>query len=252
MTDNAETAGSEGVKEAAGIAATFVRTLGFTDIIFGGLLVYWVRVRFARVDWGTVLPTTGHDWIDVALMAAAAALLGKVVSLFVHAWTALIDFALDGVTSRGTGHSEIQRLRTALDQYRRTTGREPTSADGDLRDLAAAYVAAASAEAGEALARMRADIAIAHAGAFVMLLYALYFGAQASVPTVVPIGLIVGLIVLFLTGVAIQLDYVHTLRDQLEILQPIPSRAGGARCNFTLSSPRIERPHAPRPSCLAA
>ena len=54
-------------------------------------------------------------------------------------------------------------------------------------------------------------------------LYAFYFWSQGTVPRGLTIVVFFAALVLFVTGVLTQLDYVKTLRDQLEILLHRPA-----------------------------
>ena len=115
MTKEDESGGAKLVEEAAGVAASFVRTLGLTDIVFGSFVLYWVRVSLRGTDWPAVLPGTGYLWVDVVLLAAAAALVGKVLSLVVSVEAAVLDWALtllSGLRARGRS----VRARSAIPQ----------------------------------------------------------------------------------------------------------------------------------------
>lgn len=225
MTEQTESGGAKLVEEATGVAATFVRTLGLTDIVFGSFLLYWLRVALRATDWPLVFPGTGYPWVNVVLLAAAAALVGKVLSLVVYLETAVLDALLDaaerlpGKLAKRKGKGGYGKgLSAALDKYLTAQGRPVREKEHDLRDLAEAYVAAGSSEWGAALERKRVDISIAHAGALVTVLYAFYFVSQRSVPRGLTVVVLFAALVLFVTGILTQLDYVRTLRDQLEIL----------------------------------
>jgi hypothetical protein len=230
MADEAEGGAAKLAEEATGVAASFVRTLGLTDIVFGSFLLYWLRVSFRATDWPVVLPSTGYAWVDILLLAAAAALVGKVISLVVSVETAVLDVVSDGVVWLVNSFAKpedkigyIEGLRAALDAYRTAQPQPPPDQEPDLRDLAEAYVAAASSEWGAALERKRVDVSIAHAGALVTLLYGIYFLSQPSVPRGLCIVVFCAVAVLFATGILTQLDYVKTMRDQLEILLHRPA-----------------------------
>jgi hypothetical protein len=231
MAEQTESGGARLVEEATGVAASFVRTLGLTDIVFGSFLLYWLRVALRATDWPLVFPGTGYPWVDVVLLAAAAALVGKVLSLVVSLETAVLDALLDAaerlpdkLAKRKGKVGKVGKigyrkgLSAALDKYLTAQGRPVREKEHDLRDLAEAYVAAASQERGAALERMRVDVSIAHAGALVTVLYAFYFVSQRSVPRGLAVVVLFAALVLFVTGILAQLDYVKTLRDQLEIL----------------------------------
>jgi hypothetical protein len=235
MTEQTESSGAKLVEEATGVAASFVRTLGLTDIVFGSFLLYWLRVSLRTTDWPLVFPGTGYPWVDVVLLAAAAALVGKVLSLVVYLETAVLDALLDaaerlpgwlakrkGKVGRVGKVGYGEGLSAALDEYLTAQGRPVREKGHDVRDLAEAYVAAGSSEWGPALERKRVDISIAHAGALVTVLYAFYFVSQRTVPRGLTVVVLVAALVLFVTGILTQLDYVKTLRDQLEILRHRP------------------------------
>lgn len=65
--------------EAEGLGQSVLGVLGLVDIIIGGLFLY-AAFDFQRPT-NPVFHTTGFPFVDVALLACAAALLGKVLSL---------------------------------------------------------------------------------------------------------------------------------------------------------------------------
>ena len=85
MADEVHSAGA--ADEAKGLADSFVGVLGLVDVIFGGLTLYWVRLSFPpTVD---AFPATGHDFVDVALLACAAGIIGRIVSLLANLATTI-------------------------------------------------------------------------------------------------------------------------------------------------------------------
>ena len=68
------------VSEAKETLSEGVRFLGVVEIIFGAILVYSLWLCFATPLKGVFL-STGHEWIDGALLVGAAAAAGRVVTL---------------------------------------------------------------------------------------------------------------------------------------------------------------------------
>jgi hypothetical protein len=98
-------------KDAKGFADDFVGILGLVDIIYGGLTLYWAQLVFPRVP--DQLPSTGHTFIDVALLACAAAVAGKLVSLLVDVMMVIVW----NVVAR-PDDAQYERLCVALAEYR--------------------------------------------------------------------------------------------------------------------------------------
>jgi hypothetical protein len=215
-TENAPGASAEtAATEAKGVADSFIRTLGLSDLIFGSLLIYWARQNWSGVDWSRILPTTGRDWVDVALLACAAAFAGKALSLLVQLWTALVDVLFDRTNSIGLGYSHA--LRLSLDAYAKAVG-VTRHEKSDDRDLALAYVTVAAPQQGALLDRVRDSSSIAYSASVIAGLYAHYLSQQPTAPGLLTTVLIVIGFLLFITGAVSQLDYVHTLGDRVEAL----------------------------------
>lgn len=221
MNDEVPAAG-ELAPEAKGVGESFVRTLGLHELIFGSLLVYWVRVTWQAVAWSRILPGTGREWIDIALLACAAALSGKALSIAVEMWIGLFDLVLDLSNSLGRGY--ITKLEGSLREYCQSVGRRLDIESDDLRDLSVSYLVVARPRDAEELERLRVSPAAAYAGVVLTTLYAFYFQEQSSAPSAIHWALFVIALVLLIGGIAGQLDYTHTLRDRLEAL----IAAGGA------------------------
>src|SRR4051812_21564832 len=102
----------EGVEDLKELGAMAAKILDLTDIIFGSLILYLVHA------WNTsnksfeptkVFPSTGHTFIDIGLLACAAAFAGKLLTLTTHTLMALTEIlfertkrykALNGIVSR--------------------------------------------------------------------------------------------------------------------------------------------------------
>lgn len=70
------------ISETKGVAEKFVSILGLTDLIIGGLILYWVRLEYGSYAT-TLFISTGHEWVDIAILACGAAFVGKIISLYV-------------------------------------------------------------------------------------------------------------------------------------------------------------------------
>ena len=58
------------------LATSFVGALGLLDLILGSLTLYWARL-WSGPEIAKLFPSTGFPFVDVALLACAAALVGK-------------------------------------------------------------------------------------------------------------------------------------------------------------------------------
>jgi hypothetical protein len=204
-TGVAETA----VEEAKGVLDSLVRTLGLLRLIFGGLLVYWVRLAWPAVS--SLLPGTGNEWVDIVLLACAAALAGQALELVI----AFVIMLLDGLLGDSLGYAS--GLESLLKSHTEKNG-GTWDAKRDTRDLAEAFVAGRAPLQFAEIKRLRAKPQIAYSGVVVSLLYATYFRGQASAPVALPKVLYVLGVALFVAGVIGQLDYVKTLRDRLQVI----------------------------------
>lgn len=109
MADERERLG----KQAESFAASFVGDLGLLDLIIGGLTLYWFRLRYDSLG---VLPSTTFAVVDVVLLAAAAALAGKLVALLVVTLMAIIGEFLRLTPIH-------RRFREAISYYEEVTHR---------------------------------------------------------------------------------------------------------------------------------
>jgi len=122
-------------KEATGLASQFVSALGLMDLILGGVALYWVSLEWSKT-YASAFPSTKIQFVDVALLVAFAANLGKVLLLIVYSIAAFVD----RVIYRKLGVlSYFEALTATVDKYITQIGAPPRVGEDPVR-LAAAYV----------------------------------------------------------------------------------------------------------------
>lgn len=206
-TDKAEDAATE----AKGLAEQFLQTLGLVDLIIGALLLYLLRL------WAGTMPhvfeSTGYPWVDVALLACAAAFVGKIVSFSADLFAGLRDFL--------RSEESYTRLNNAIANFR-TVSDDHSSIDGaDPIDLASRYVANANPRLEAELEALYNATTIAYSVSFLAILYGIYFGSKKAeladlgppvLLVIIPIALAVGFVIY---GLFKQRDYIDAVTDHL-------------------------------------
>ncbi|HEU4641312.1 MAG TPA: hypothetical protein VFS44_02575 [Gemmatimonadaceae bacterium] len=217
-----ESGAASAVKDAKGVVEEFVGVLVLLDIVLGGLALYWVRLAFP--DVGAQLPGTGYDVVDVALLACAAAIVGKMVSLVASAVGAVVL-----MRAAATHDGPFAAVSRALIDYR--TAAEGSSANTaeleawgkdaswrahwkELLGDAVAHLSNASPDAAARLERERASAALTYG---VSVLVAL-FGAQLALRTRPWVGAVAlaAVLLLLYSGRVRQRGYLRQLAAELE------------------------------------
>ena len=214
-------------QDAKGVAESFVRILGLGDIILGALALYWVWLAFPGV--GPRLPGTGYEFVDVALLGCAAALVGKVVSLA----ATLVMAIVWKVAARASGPS-FPPTRTALAEY--LDAIEPGTEHASALTAASWHAVLADAVAhavGEA-PRERAGLDRAMAGAeftyganLLLVLYVWQFARHANA-IVIACGA-AAVLVLFYAGTVQQRSYLERRRAVLVRARRAPRSRAASR-----------------------
>ncbi len=188
-------------EEAQTVGSDFVRTLGLHDIIAGGLALYifWLPRRILLAN---VLPATGKPYLDVPLLICAAAIAGKLIAFAVAFITALTSILLRRWTTN------YQALTTQLvESYKRSHLPELVHPERGATAPALTFIARAWPARMPALRRKSANAAFAYTCAVLVCL--------APTTTLWTWG---ALVVFWLLGVLLQLDYVGELARTLAIL----------------------------------
>lgn len=213
MADEKDSAASE----AKGLSNQLLELFGLKELVFGGLLVYDVWVP-RQAEFARALPTTGKTYVDVALWAFAAAVVGRVLFFAVSVVWALASLAI------------VKRRRAAalIGQLDSLYGAGGRPADENPGDVAATAIARAWPARVADLERRRTSAMFAYACALLSLVVlgrvAEALGLVGWRVTALSIG---GMLVFGALGLLFQLDYVGEL-----------TRAAGAINTAKLSPPK--------------
>ena len=214
-------------QDVRGLAEGFVRILGLGDIIFGALALYWGRLAFPCI--GRRLPGTGYEFVDVALLACAAALVGKVVALAATLAMAQV-WRMAARRSRPT----FLGLRNALAEY--LVAIEPGTDHASAVRAAPWHAVLADATAhavGEApreraaLDREMAGAEFTYGATLLLVLYVWQFARHAQLVDIA-LGAAAVLALLY-AGTVQQRSYVERLRAVLLRARRAPRTKGAPR-----------------------
>ncbi|HJY31147.1 MAG TPA: hypothetical protein VJ306_24130 [Pyrinomonadaceae bacterium] len=216
---------TDAVSESKGVAENFIQSLGLLELILGGVGLYgfwlWYGERAAKL-----FPSTGTKLIDIGLLAFAAALVGKLICLFVAALMGLIwksiraaDFLgyqanLERAFLRYHGAPNLQDLSVTLGQE-----------NPDLRGLAFYYVVLADPKQQDHLERIKTNAIVAYSICVLSLIYIPYL-YRAGAPWSMWVGMVLATIVFLFLGYLEQLDYLRTLSERLIGIQTVKSQIG--------------------------
>lgn len=189
-------------KQGEGLAASFVSILGLVEIVIGGLTLYLVRLRLGTSAMA-LFPTTGYAVIDVALLACAASLTGRLLAL-----TIAIGMAVINRLMRKT--KQVERLLEAIANYEKRTKRSPNTALKPL-DYGAALLTTDTPARQPQLERVRATAILSYAASILAFPYA---HTVISHPTLASSIRWAGAMFL-LIGLLQQLDYINTVATLL-------------------------------------
>ncbi|HEX6536755.1 MAG TPA: hypothetical protein VF041_19365 [Gemmatimonadaceae bacterium] len=181
-----ESGAADAVKDAKGVVEEFVGVLVLVDIVLGALALYWARLAFP--DAGRELPGTGYPFVDVALLACAAAIVGKMVSLVAGGVAALVL-----LRAAAPPDGPFARMSEALAHYLRvaesdapalahltdwTTAKSWKDHWAEILGGAAAHLASASPAAAARLERERSTAELTYGVAVLVLLFGAYLAMR--------------------------------------------------------------------------
>ena len=154
----------EGIeKQAEGLANSFVGILGLTEIVIGGLALYPIFLQLGVATTRT-FPTTGYPVIDVALLACAASLVGRIIGLVIAIGMAVLNRLL-----RKTRW--VTRLGAAITDYERRTKR-PANTELQRIEYGAALITTDSPSRQAQLERTRTTAILSYAASIIAWPYA--------------------------------------------------------------------------------
>lgn len=210
------------VGDAKGVTENFIQSLGLLELILGGVGSYALWLWY-RGQTPNLFPSTGTKFIDIGLLAFAAALVGKLVCLIVAAGMGLMWKIIK--ESNLLGYQENLE-KAVLDYQGVNTYQQLAQKLGhpkpDLRALALYYLVLADAKQQVYFERIQTKAIVAYSICVLAVLYVPYLyraGAQKSMLT----GAVLGTLLFFVLGSLEQLDYLKTLAERLIVVQTAKS-----------------------------
>lgn len=141
-------------EQAKQVTTDFVNMLGLQELIFGGIFLYlfWLRNPSAVA---LQFPSTGASYLDVPLLACAAAFVGKLLSFVIAVVMAIV--------AKMFRHRWVYRdLDIELTEYRKKLGNSTALDAHDHTDLALAYIVRAWPERQAYFERIKAKSSFAY------------------------------------------------------------------------------------------
>jgi hypothetical protein len=193
-----------------GVASKFLSTLGLLDLILGSIAMYCIRLwRGPSITY--LFPSTGQQWFDLALLASAAALIGKMISLIVFMGMAILNI----IIKRSNFLGYYANLQSATSDYCTATQRSAPAADTNPLELAVACLTVDTPANAEALERIRTTAIFSYGAAILAVFFAIYLRSsrEAGGLTLLSYGCVIGFLLL---GIFQQLDYIKTATVSLK------------------------------------
>lgn len=227
-----EGGGSGIAGEAKGVSERFVQSLGLVELILGGVGLYWLGLWY-RGEAARLFPTTGLSFVDVGLLAFAAALLGKLLCLLVAFVMALVRLAF-----RKRRWRYYVQLERAVCSYLGAAGpgdlparlgQANTEAEIkiDLVELGSYYVVLADPSQRAHFELIRTRAIVAYSAALLAAPYLAYLVREGAPWTMLLVGA-AGALTFLLLGFVEQLDYLKSLAERLVALRTAREREGGS------------------------
>jgi hypothetical protein len=202
-------------EEAKGLADQFVGALGLLDLVAGGIALYWLRL-VAGDGAARAFPSTGFEFVDVALLACAASIVGKGVTL--------VGYGIMASRERRAESSRPYRaLRVALGLPADAPEGERTKSAADPVDLALEIVAARAPARVAGIERIQGTALFSYCACVLALPYAAYLLWRRDVLgsmvwALFVGGLTLGALVMWYLGYVYQRHFYGVLAAALEAL----------------------------------
>jgi hypothetical protein len=212
--------------EAKGVSEGFIQSLGLVELIVGGVGLYWLRLWY-QDQAPALFPSTGLSYVDAGLLAFAAALVGKLLSLSVAFLMAVVR-----VAAKALGRFYYPEVETSVYAYMGVADAAALEAklgrkDVDLVELGSYYLVHADATQRAHFELIRTRAIVAYSAALLALPYFCYFVRQGA-PASLTVACAVGVPLLLVLGLMEQLDYLKSLAERLTVVRTAPPREGGS------------------------
>lgn len=207
----------DAVSETKGVAENFVSTLGLTDLIIGGLNLYWAKLQYGSLA-PTLFTSTGHEWVDIGLLACGAAFVGKIITLSSDTFAAVVLMLIEGLKLK-----VYSRFMDALNIYRGALGHE-SEIVGDPVDLAVAYATKAGPQYKLGLDSIQLNSTLAYSAFLTAFLYVYYITSKTlntDLPAAIIIALVILVMMFLVIGITYQFNELNYLRNVFLTLQKI-------------------------------
>lgn len=200
--------------EAKSVAGDFIQSLGLLELILGGVGLYGLWLWYGE-QATRLFPSTGTTFIDIGLLAFAAALVGKLICLVVAVLMGLLWTIIKATDVL----NYYANLTNALLKYHGVADLNALDAklgqtDADVRGLASYYVVLADPKQQVYLERIQTKAIVAYSVWILSLLYVPYL-YRAGAPSTMWGGAIAGTFLFLFLGLAEQHDYLKTLAERL-------------------------------------
>jgi uncharacterized membrane protein YagU involved in acid resistance len=200
-------------KEANGVVQDFLQTLGLAHIILGGLTLYWLRLWYGTYIT-TFFPLTDYNFVNMALLACGAAAIGMIISFGAAILMGIMWYIIEKTGLLGY----YQDLTEVLQKYRQLLRQThtPPQDNANKIGLAASYIIAADSNQRLVLEKIKTQALLSYSIALLSILYTVYLGKKG--PFMLWKAAIFCILIFFILGFFLQLDYIQTLRNSLIVL----------------------------------
>src|ERR1051325_4159981 len=208
----AEEEKKDAASEAKGLSESFVQSLGLVELIVGSVGLYWLRL-WCYDKAPALFPTTGLSYVDAGLLAFAAALVGKLLCLFVAFLMAMVR-----VAAKNLGWFYYPKVEAAVCGYVGAPNKADLETilgqkDMDLIELGLYYLVRADPTQRTHFEQIRTRAIVAYSAALLALLYFIYFCTSKDAPALLIVLSAVALPVFVLLGGLEQSDYLKSLAE---------------------------------------
>jgi hypothetical protein len=200
--------------DAKGVAGDFIQSLGLLELILGGVGLYALWLWYGE-QTSRLFPSTGTKFLDIGLLAFAAALVGKLVCLIVAAGMGLMRKLIKAADLLGY----YKNLQSGLFRYLEVStisdlaiklGQEKS----DVIELSLYYVVRADPKQQAYFDRLQTKTIVAYSTCVLSILYLPYL-LRAGAPWSMILLVLFGSGLFFFLGCAEQHDYLKTLSERL-------------------------------------
>jgi hypothetical protein len=197
--------------EAKGVSENFVKALGLNELILGGVGIYGMWCLYGA-NVSRLFPSTGITFVDIGLLACAAAWIGKIIDLMANIFLAIGRAAIKKANISGYAGRIADELKVLkiLEENRNPI------------DRGIHYVVLKDSKKKTEFEDIRRNAIHAYGATIVLIPYLLYvYGHNAPTATSLLPLIIAALFVFPILGFLHQLDLYKTVDDALQVLKNV-------------------------------